>query len=100
MYKSPRADAEALFTSRQKQHNQVQKEKDKARQDRIEQMARLKAKRLSQDAAQEQPGQAPQLETPAAPRREDAEPEKKPASDPRDGSDLLEIPPHLRRPSR
>ncbi|MDH3241760.1 MAG: hypothetical protein OEO83_13965 [Alphaproteobacteria bacterium] len=53
MYKPSRAAAEAHFTTKQKQIKQIQKEKDKAREERMNRMARLKAQRLSQEGAGE-----------------------------------------------
>ena len=49
MYKPSRAAAEAHFTTKQKQNKQIQKEKDKAREERKVRMAKLRALRLSQE---------------------------------------------------
>ena len=49
MYKPSKAAAEAHFTTQQKQIKQIQKDKDKAREERMNRMARLKALRVSQE---------------------------------------------------
>jgi hypothetical protein len=55
MYKPSRAAADAHFTTKQKQNKQIQKEKDKEREERKVRMAKLRALRLSQEAAGAEP---------------------------------------------
>ena len=51
MLKSVKSKAEEQFAATQKRAKQALKEKDKARQDRTESMARLRALRLAREAA-------------------------------------------------
>ena len=51
MMKLVKSRAEELFTATQKKANQARKEKDKARQDRAEHIASLKALRLAKELA-------------------------------------------------
>ena len=51
MMKLVRSRAEELFTATQKKANQASKEKDKAKQERAEHIASLKALRLAKELA-------------------------------------------------
>ncbi len=51
MLKSVKSRAEEKFTATQKKDNQALKEKEKARQQRMEHTARLRALRLAKEAA-------------------------------------------------
>ena len=51
MRKAAKSRAESLFTATQKKDQEVQKEKEKALQERAEHTAKLKALRLAKEAA-------------------------------------------------
>ncbi len=51
MLKSAKSRAEEKFAATQKKDEQALKEKEKARQDRAEQVSRLRALRLAKEAA-------------------------------------------------
>ncbi len=66
MLKSGRSRAEEQFAATRKKDKQALKEKEKARQDRAEHVARLRALRLAKEAADKKAADKAAAEKPAA----------------------------------
>ncbi len=92
-----KSKAEQQFAAAQKQNKKISKEKNKARQQQAEKMARLRALRLAKEAADKEAiDHAGTKATPIA-SQAGSKLKTKEANDEDGDVDLLEIPSHLRR---
>ncbi len=97
MYKSVKSMAEEQFAATQKKAKQTLTEKEKARRERVDQVARLRALRLAKETAYKEAAEEADSKSPS-PAEHDLsglEPQGVIEKDVDEG--LLEIPPHLRR---
>jgi len=94
MLKSRQLIAEQQFAATQKKKKPVQKEKDNAGKERLEQTARLRALRLGKEAADQE---VTDPKIPSAADQGGSEDKAQGTTDSDGEVDLLEIPSHLRR---
>ena len=97
MYKSIKSKAEEQFAATQKKEKRVLKEKEIARQERAEQVAKLRALRLAKEAADKEAAKASDFKAPSAAEHDGSEPKAQGPIDKDVERDLLEIPSSLRR---
>ncbi len=97
MYKSAKSRAEEQFAATQKKTKRALREKEKGRQERAEQTARLRALRLAKEAADKEAAEETDSKAPSPVEDEHSGLEHQVANDPGDERDPLKIPQYLRR---
>lgn len=97
MLNSPKSRAEQQFAAAQKRNKQIGKEKEKARQEQAEKMARLRALRRARETADKETSGAAKPKALSAAKRGGSKPKAKETTNEDVELNLLEIPPNLRR---
>ncbi len=97
MYKSVKSMAEEQFAATQKKAKQALTEKEKARQERAEHVASLRALRLAKEAADKKAAEEADSKAPSPAEHDVSGLEPQGAIDKDVEEGLLEIPPNLRR---
>lgn len=97
MYKSAKSRAEEKFAASQKKSKKYLKEKEQARQERAEKMARLRALRLANESAHRETAKTPDSKAPSTTSHDLSGFEPRGANEKDGKEDLLKIPSFLRR---
>jgi colicin import membrane protein len=97
MLNSPKSRAEKQFAAAQKQSKRVGKEKEKARHEQAEKMARLRSLRLAKETADKETGAAAKPKASSAAKHGGSELKAKGTTNEDVELDLLAIPSNLRR---